>query len=89
MPQKPECRGVRANHPRASAQRKSASYQLYLSTAERSAPPTVAIAVSALCFLVDVPRFEVPGVAVLRLFKDPVGNATGLVEMQAGKPKVP
>ena len=38
---------------------------------------------------IDVPRFEVPGVAVLGLFKDPAGNAMGLVEMQNGKPRVP
>jgi uncharacterized protein len=34
-------------------------------------------------------RFEVPGVVVLGLFKDPAGNRMGLVEMQDGKPKVP
>jgi predicted enzyme related to lactoylglutathione lyase len=38
---------------------------------------------------IDVPRFEVRGVAVLALFKDPAGNAMGLVEMQNGKPKIP
>jgi len=38
---------------------------------------------------IDVPRFEVPGVVVLGLFKDPAGNPMGLVEMQDGKPKVP
>jgi predicted enzyme related to lactoylglutathione lyase len=38
---------------------------------------------------IDVPRFEVPGVVVLGLFKDPAGNAMGLVEMQDGKPKIP
>lgn len=35
------------------------------------------------------PRFEVPGVAVLGILKDPAGNSIGLVEMQAGKAKVP
>ena len=34
-------------------------------------------------------RFEVPGVVVLGLFKDPAGNRMGLVEMQDGKPKIP
>jgi uncharacterized protein len=38
---------------------------------------------------VDVPRFEVPGVVVLGLFRDPAGNRIGLVEMHEGKPKVP
>jgi len=31
------------------------------------------------------PRFEVKGVVVLGLFKDPAGNALGLVEMKDGK----
>jgi uncharacterized protein len=38
---------------------------------------------------IDAPRFEVKGVAILGLFKDPAGNAMGVVEMQNGKPKVP
>jgi uncharacterized protein len=38
---------------------------------------------------VDAPRFEVPGVVVLGLFRDPAGNRMGLVEMRAGKPIVP
>ena len=38
---------------------------------------------------IDVPRFEVPHVAVLGLFRDPAGNRMGLVEMRAGKPIVP
>ncbi len=38
---------------------------------------------------VHAPRFEVPGVVVLGLFKDPAGNPMGLVEMDGGKPKVP
>jgi len=38
---------------------------------------------------VDVPRFEVPGVVVLGLFKDPAGNPMGLVEMDGDTPKVP
>jgi len=35
------------------------------------------------------PRFEVKGVVVLGLFKDPAGNSMGLVELDNGKPKVP
>ena len=38
---------------------------------------------------VDVPRFEVPGVVILGLFRDPAGNPMGLVEMEMGKPRVP
>jgi uncharacterized protein len=38
---------------------------------------------------IDAPRFEVAGVAVLGLFKDPAGNPMALVEMQDGKPKIP
>jgi predicted enzyme related to lactoylglutathione lyase len=38
---------------------------------------------------VDAPRFEIPGVVVLGLFRDPAHNAIGLVEMLDGKPRVP
>jgi uncharacterized protein len=38
---------------------------------------------------IDAPRFEVSGVVVLGLFKDPAGNPMALVEMQNGKVKVP
>jgi len=38
---------------------------------------------------IDAPRFEVKGVAVLALFKDPAGNPMGLVELENGKPKIP
>ena len=38
---------------------------------------------------VQAPRFEVKGVVILALFKDPAGNAMGLIEMKDGKPKVP
>jgi len=38
---------------------------------------------------VDKSRFEVPGIVILGLFKDPAGNAMGLVEMKDGAPKVP
>ena len=38
---------------------------------------------------VDVPRFEAPAVVVLGLFKDPAGNAMGLVEIEDGAAKVP
>ena len=35
------------------------------------------------------PRFVVPGVVIVALFKDPAGNRMGLVEMADGKPIVP
>lgn len=38
---------------------------------------------------IDVPRFEVPGMVVLGLFKDPAGNRMGLVEMDGDSPRVP
>ncbi len=38
---------------------------------------------------VDVPRFEVPGVVVLGLFRDPAGNPMGLVEMDGDSPLIP
>ncbi len=38
---------------------------------------------------IHAPRFEVPGVVVLGMFKDPAGKPMGLVEMQDGKPKIP
>ena len=38
---------------------------------------------------VDQARFEVPGVVVLGLFRDPAGNPMGLVEMDGDTAKVP
>jgi uncharacterized protein len=38
---------------------------------------------------IDAPRFEVPGVVVLGLFRDPAGNRMGLVEMDGERPKIP
>lgn len=38
---------------------------------------------------IDQARFEVPGVAVLGLFRDPAGNPMGLIELESGSPKVP
>lgn len=38
---------------------------------------------------IDEPRFEVPGVVVLGLFRDPAGNPMGLVEMEGGAPRIP
>lgn len=38
---------------------------------------------------IDVPRFEVGGVVVLGLFRDPAGNPMGLVEMAENGPRIP
>ena len=38
---------------------------------------------------VEKPRFEVSGVVVLGLFRDPAGNPMGLVEMDGDSPSVP
>lgn len=38
---------------------------------------------------IDAERFEVEGVVVLGLFKDPAGNAMGLVEMEGDGIRVP
>lgn len=38
---------------------------------------------------VDAPRFEVSGVVVLGLFRDPAGNPMGLVEMDGDSPRIP
>lgn len=39
--------------------------------------------------VIDTPRFEVPGVAVIGLFRDPAGNPMGLVEMAGDEPRIP
>ncbi|MEI9990494.1 MAG: VOC family protein [Rhizomicrobium sp.] len=54
--------------------------------------PDVAAAlaqVTAAGGTVIMPRFEVKGVVVIGLFKDPAGNSMGLVETKDGKPVVP
>lgn len=38
---------------------------------------------------VEAPRFEVPGVVVLGLFRDPAGNRLGLVEMDGERRRIP
>ena len=38
---------------------------------------------------IDKKRFEVQGLVVLGLFKDPAGNPMGLVEMENGAIKIP
>jgi len=38
---------------------------------------------------IDQPRFEVPDVVILGLFRDPAGNPMGLVEMDGDERRVP
>lgn len=38
---------------------------------------------------IDMPKFAVPGIAVIGLFRDPAGNPMGLVEMRDGKVEIP
>jgi uncharacterized protein len=38
---------------------------------------------------VEAERFEVPGVVVLGMFRDPAGNAMGLIEMDGDRVKIP
>lgn len=38
---------------------------------------------------IDERRFEVPGVVILGLFRDPAGNPLGLVEMDGTEVKIP
>jgi predicted enzyme related to lactoylglutathione lyase len=38
---------------------------------------------------IDQPRFVVPGVVILGLFRDPAGNRMGLVEIKDGNPVIP
>jgi hypothetical protein len=54
--------------------------------------PDVAAALERIAELggsVDAPRFEVPGVVILGLFRDPAGNPMGLVEMEGDEVKIP
>jgi predicted enzyme related to lactoylglutathione lyase len=38
---------------------------------------------------IEQPRFVVPGVVILGLFRDPAGNRMGLVETKDGRPIIP
>lgn len=63
-----------------------AEKRIYIGVADVAAALTL---IEAQGGSVDVPRFEVPGVVVLGLFKDPAGNPMGLVEMEGSAPRVP
>jgi hypothetical protein len=47
------------------------------------------MAIEAMGGTVEAERFAVPGVVVLGLFRDPAGNAMGLVEMDGDRVKIP
>jgi predicted enzyme related to lactoylglutathione lyase len=63
-----------------------AEKRIYLGVADVSATLSQ---VEAAGGSIDVPRFEVPGVVVLGLFRDPAGNAMGLVELDGNRPRIP
>ena len=76
-------RGInaRGNHPPGSGQK-----LLYIGVNDITATLKQ---VEAKGGTVDVPRFEVPGVAVLGLFRDLAGNPLRLVEMGGDGAKIP
>jgi hypothetical protein len=51
--------------------------------------PALALTLLLASLGAAAPRFEVPGVVVLGLFRDPAGNPMTLVEMHDGRPKIP
>ena len=63
-----------------------AEKRIYLGVADVAA--TLAV-IESLGGTIDAPRFAVPGVVVLGLFKDPAGNAMGLIEMDGDRVKIP
>lgn len=78
---------VSVNHPLdAAIRRDPAEKRIYLGVEDISA--TLAL-VEQHGGSVDAPRFEVPGVVILGLFRDPAGNPMGLVEMDGDQPKIP
>ena len=45
--------------------------------------------IEALGGTIEAERFAVPGVVVLGLFRDPAGNAMGLIEMEGDRVRIP
>lgn len=78
---------VTARNPLGAAIREDpAEKRLYLGVSDITAKLAE---IEGLGGSVDAPRFEVPGVVILGLFRDPAGNPMGLVEMDGDIPKVP
>lgn len=75
-----------ADSVRAAIRKDPAEKRLYMGVSDISA--TLA-KIEAAGGSVDTPRFEVPGIVVLGLFRDPAGNPMGLVEMRDGQPVIP
>ncbi len=75
-----------ANPIDAAIRKDPAEKRLYIGVSDITAKLE---AIEAAGGSVDVPRFEVPGVVVLGLFRDPAGNPLGLVEMNDGMPVIP
>lgn len=61
-------------------------HRLYIGVADIAASLE---AVRAHGGTVEAERFEVPGVVVLGLFRDPAGNPMGLVEMDGPQRRIP
>jgi predicted enzyme related to lactoylglutathione lyase len=78
---------IRVGTPLSAAIRKDpAEKRLYIGVEDITAKLEEVLALGGS---VDSPRFEVPGVVILGLFRDPAGNPMGLVELENGVPKVP
>jgi len=78
---------IQVNSPINGAFRKDpAEKRIYIGVPDIAA---TLIQVEQLGGSVDAPRFEVPGVVVLGLFKDPAGNEMGLVELDGVNVKIP
>ena len=71
---------------RAAIRRDPAEKRVYLGVADVT---QTLDAIEANGGTVEQPRFEVPGVVVLGLFRDPAGNPMGLVEMDGDRRRIP
>ncbi|MDX1625495.1 MAG: VOC family protein [Wenzhouxiangellaceae bacterium] len=71
---------------RAAIRKDPAEKRLYLGVEDITATLE---AVEAAGGSIDARRFEVPGVVVLGLFRDPAGNPLGLVEMDGPRRRIP
>jgi hypothetical protein len=63
-----------------------AEKRIYLGVADVAATLE---AIEAVGGTIEAGRFAVPGVVVLGLFRDPAGNAMGLVEMDGDRVRIP
>lgn len=78
---------VPVNNPINGAIRKDPNEKrIYIGVADVAAE---LLRIEAAGGTIDAPRFEVPGMVVLGLFRDPAGNPMGLVEMDGDSVRVP